>query len=161
VAQHLLTQGARRIAFVGGITGRAVVRERMWGYLAALQQAGIDPLIIPGRPSRAFGRQAARILTQDYPHADAAICFDDLVALGVLNGFAELGRPVGPSFRLVGFDDIEECAQDYPALSSVRCNIAGFGKSIASTVLRWLEEGRAPSAEVLTDVELVVRACSA
>ena len=160
-AQHLMTQGARRIAFVGGITGRAVVRERMSGYLAALQQAGIDPVIVPGRPSRAFGREAARILTQDYPNADAAICFNDLVALGVLNGFAEQGRPVGPSFRLVGFDDIEECAQAYPALSSVRCNIAGFGKSIASTILRWLEAGHAPSAEVLTDVEMVVRASSA
>ena len=160
-AQHLLTQGARRIAFVGGITGRAVVRERMSGYLAALQQAGIDPVIVPGRPSRAFGREAARILTQDHPNADAAICFNDLVALGVLNGFAELGRPVGPAFRLVGFDDIEECAQAYPALSSVRCNIAGFGKSIASTILRWLEAGHAPSAEVLTDVEMVVRASSA
>ena len=160
-AQHLLMQGARRIAFVGGITGRAVVRERMSGYLAALQQAGIDPVIVPGRPSRAFGREAARILTQDYPNADAAICFNDLVALGVLNGFAELGRPVGPAFRLVGFDDIEECAQAYPALSSVRCNIAGFGKSIASTILRWLEAGHAPSAEVLTDVEMVVRASSA
>ena len=160
-AQHLLTQGARRIAFVGGITGRAVVRERMSGYLAALQQAGIDPVIVPGRPSREFGREAARILMQDYPHADAAICFNDLVALGVLNEFAEQGRPVGPSFRLVGFDDIQECAQAYPALSSVRCNIAGFGKSIASTILCWLEQGRAPSAEVLTGVEMVVRASSA
>ena len=160
-AQHLLTQGARRIAFVGGITGRAVVRERMSGYLAALQQAGIDPVIVPGRPSREFGREAARILTQDNPHADAAICFNDLVALGVLNGFAEQGRPVGPSFRLVGFDDIQECAQAYPALSSVRCNIAGFGKTIASTILSWLEQGHAPSPEVLTGVEMVVRASSA
>ena len=159
--RHLIAAGPRRVAFVGGITGRAVVRERMSGYLAGLQQAGIDPVIVPGRPSRAFGREAARILTQDYPNADAAICFNDLVALGVLNGFAEQGRPVGPSFRLVGFDDIEECAQAYPALSSVRCNIAGFGKSIASTILRWLEAGHAPSAEVLTDVEMVVRASSA
>jgi LacI family transcriptional regulator len=160
-AQHLLATGARRIAFVGGVTGRAVARERMSGYLTVLERAGIEPVVIPGRASREFGREAARILAQDHPDVDAAICFNDLVALGVLSGFAERGRPVGPSFRLVGFDDIEECAQAYPALSSVRCNIAGFGKTIAATILTWLEKGQAPASETLTDVELVIRASSA
>ena len=160
-AEHLLATGARSIAFIGGVAGRAVTRERMSGYLATLAEAGIEPVIIPGRASREFGREAARILAQDHPKVDAAIGFNDLVALGVLNGFAERGRPVGPSFRLVGFDDIEECAQAYPALSSVRCNIAGFGKSIAATILSWLEDGHALAAETLTDVELVIRASSA
>ena len=159
--EHLLTTGSRRVAFIGGVAGRAVTRERMSGYLAALADAGIEPVVIPGRASREFGRETARILAQDYPFVDSAICFNDLVALGVLSGFAELGRPVGPSFRLVGFDDIEECAQAYPALSSVRCNIAGFGISVASTILTWLEDGLPPDAQTLTDVKLIIRASSA
>ena len=158
--EHLLANGARRIAFIGGVEGRAVARERMSGYLAVLAEAGLDPIIMPGRASRGFGREAAGILAQGQPQVDAAICFNDLVALGVLNGFAERGQPVGPSFRLVGFDDIEECAQAFPALSSVRCNIAGFGKSIAATILTWLEHGDAPAAQTLTDVELIIRASS-
>ncbi len=157
---HLLATGAKRIAFVGGVSGRAVTRERMSGYLAALAEVGMQPLEIPGRASREFGREAARILSQDHPQVDAAICFNDLVALGMLNSFAELGRKVGTSFRLVGFDDIEECAQAYPTLSSVSCNIALFGKTIASTILSWLEDGNAPASEVLTDVQLVIRASS-
>ncbi len=160
-AKHLLSQGARRIAFIGGVSGRAVARERMSGYLAALAEVGMEPIVLPGRASREFGRMAAGLLAKDHPEVDAAICFNDLVALGVLSGFAERGRAVGPSFRLVGFDDIEECAQAFPTLSSVRCNIAGFGKTIAATVLAWLEEGQAPSADTLTAVELVVRASSA
>jgi LacI family transcriptional regulator len=159
-AEHLLATGARRIAFIGGVAGRAVTRERMSGYLAALAIVGTEPMVIAGRASREFGREAARILAEDHPDVDAAICFNDLVALGVLNGFAERGRAVGSSFRLVGFDDIEECAQAYPALSSVRCNIAGFGKTIASTILTWLEDGQAPASLTLTDVELVIRASS-
>ena len=160
-AEHLLAKGARRIAFVGGVSGRAVARERMSGYLKALTEVGMQPIVIPGRASREFGREAVRLLTQDHPDVDAAICFNDLVALGVLNGFAERGRPVGPSFRLVGFDDIEECSQAFPALSSVRCNIAGFGKSIATTILAWLEDRHIPASQSLTGVELVVRASSA
>ena len=160
-AQHLHANGARRIAFVGGVAGRAVSRERMSGFLAVLSQSGTDCLVLPGRASREFGREAARILSQDHPDVDAAICFNDLVALGMLSGFAERAHPVGTTFRLVGFDDIEECAQSYPALSSVRCNIAGFGKTIAATILAWLEKGIAPPAETLTEVELVIRASSA
>ena len=160
-ADHLLATGAQNIAFVGGVAGRSVAQERMSGYLAVLAQSGKTPLVIPGRATRAFGRDAARVLSADHPEADAAICFNDLVALGLMSGFAAQGRAVGPGFRLVGFDDIEDCAQVYPTLSSVRCNISGFGETIAATVLDWLEQGILPPPEHLTGVDLVIRASSA
>ena len=159
-ADHLLATGARRIAFVGGVAGRGVAQERMSGYLAALAAVGHAPLVIPGRASRAFGREAAQTLSRLHPDVDAAICFNDLVALGLLSGFAALGRTVGPGLQVVGFDDIEDCAQVYPALSSVRCNIAGFGEGIAATLLNWLEDGVHPPHDTRTAIELVIRASS-
>lgn len=153
---HLLAQGARRIAFVGGLPGRAVTDERQAGYLQSLAQHGLDPLILPGRPSRAFGREAAARLTE----ADAALCFNDLVALGLMSGFAERGRPVGRDFRLVGFDDIEEAGQAWPALSSIHCDIAGFGRRMAAVLLDWLVLGQRPQPETLSPVTLVARASS-
>lgn len=158
--EHLLEAGARRIAFVGGLQGRAVTRERMSGYQAALKKAGLEPLVLTGRSTRAFGRQAARRLAEDHPEVDAALCFNDLVALGMLAGCAEIGREVGKDFRIVGFDDIEECAQAWPSLSSVHCDIAGFGERIAATVLDWLEDGITPPPQTLTPVELFVRESS-
>lgn len=159
-ADHLVQTGARRIAFVGGLAGRAVVQERMAGYLAAMADAGLPTLVLDGRASRSFGREAAGMLCQDHPGVDAAICFNDLVALGMLSGFAERGRPVGEGFQLVGFDDIEDCAQVWPALTSVRCNIAGFGEMIAATLLNWLEDGVQPLPETRTGVDLMIRASS-
>jgi LacI family transcriptional regulator len=159
-ADHLLQSGARRIAFVGGIEGRAVVEERMSGYLSALDDAGMQRLVLHGRASRSFGREAAHRLAAYHPDVDAAICFNDLVALGMLSGFAELGRPVGDGFRLVGFDDIEDCAQVWPTLTSVRCNIAGFGDMIAARLLNWIEDGVQPPPETRTSVDLMVRASS-
>ena len=77
-----------------------------------------------------MGRAMARRLAEDHPEVDAALCFNDQVALGLLSGCAEIGRPVGPGgLRIVGFDDIEDCAQSWPPLSSVRCDIAGFGQA--------------------------------
>jgi LacI family transcriptional regulator len=158
--QHLVQSGATRIAFVGGLDDREVTRARMLGYNTLLAGSGQQPLVLPGRASRAFGRDAAKRLAADHPDVDAVICFNDLVALGLLSGCAEIGRPVGPEFRIVGFDDIEECALTHPTLSSVRCDIAGFGKSIAETVLTWLEEGTMPPSVTRTPVELVVRGSS-
>jgi LacI family transcriptional regulator len=158
--EHLLATGARRIAFVGGLEGRGVTQERMSGYRAAIAGAGMVPLVLTGRASRAFGREAALQLTREHPESDAALCFNDLVALGMLSGFAKLGKTVGAEFRVVGFDDIEDCAQAWPPLSSVRCDIARFGKRIAATVLDWLELGLVPAPETRTPVELVIRESS-
>lgn len=158
--EHLLAQGARHIAFAGGLEGRAVTQLRMSGYLATLAAKGLHPIHLPGRPGRAFGREVARRLQQDYPSVDAVLCFNDLTALGLLTGCTELGRTIGDSLKIVGFDDIEDCAQVYPTLSSVRCDIAGFGRQMAETVLDWLENDRHPPPETVTPVTLVPRASS-
>lgn len=159
--KHLLATQARQIAFVGGLEGRGVTEERMAGYLDVLRGAGMSPVLLVGRSSRYFGRDAAKKLAQDYPHVDAAVCFNDLVALGLMAGCYEIGRAVGGTgLRIVGFDDIEESSQCWPSLSSVRCNIAGFGESIAATILAWLEKGIVPPAQTRTAVELVIRGSS-
>ncbi len=158
--EHLLAQGAHHIAFVGGLAGRAVTQLRMSGYLETLAVRGLKPLHLPGRPGRAFGREAARRLAQDHPAVDAVLCFNDLTALGLLTGCAELDRAVGPGLKIVGFDDIEDCAQVFPALSSVRCDIAGFGRQMAETVLKWLEADHRPPPETTTPVTLIPRASS-
>ena len=158
-AQHLIATGARRIAFVGGIEDRSVTAERQSGYLQLLAENGLEPKIIHGRPTRAFGRECAERLITD-PDCDAAVCFNDLVALGVISGFASHGRLVGRDFRLVGFDDIEEAAQSYPPLSSVHCGISGFGQQMAATLMSWLNDGSRPVAETRTPVDLIIRASS-
>ena len=58
----------------------------------------------------------------------------------MLSGFAEMGLAVRRNFRLVGFDDLEECAQAYPTLTLLHCDIAGFGAGVAATIVVWLED---------------------
>jgi LacI family transcriptional regulator len=158
--EHLLDQGARRIAFVGGLEGRAVTQERMSGYLEVLLARAIAPLVLTGQSSRAFGRDMAHVLAWDHPDCDAVLCFNDLVALGVLAGCNALGRPVGDAFKVVGFDDIEDAIEAYPTLTTVRCDVAGFGRAVAATILDWLENGTLPEPERRSPVELIVRQSS-
>ena len=158
--RHLIAAGARRIAFVGGLDGRAVTEERKAGYLEVLAQEGLTPIIMTGKASRAFGGNAARQLFTDRAGVEAAVCFNDLVALGMLSGCHEVGWRVGTDFLIMGFDDIEEAAQAYPPLSSVRCDIAGIGVQAAMTVVDWLENRNAPPPETRTPVSLSIRQSS-
>jgi LacI family transcriptional regulator len=104
--------------------------------------------------------QAAEMLLAEHPHVDAAVCFNDLVALGLISGFARAGRPVGDAFRVVGFDDIEEAGQSWPPLSSVACDIAGFARDTAERLRGWMVEGQRPDPEHRSPVRLVARASS-
>lgn len=158
--RHLMQQGARNIAFIGGLPGRAITRERKSGWREVLKAEGVAEIALHGKSSRAFGMQAAEVLLAEYPDVDAAVCFNDLVALGLISGFARAGRPVGDAFRVMGFDDIEEAAQSWPPLSSVACDIAGFARDTADRLLNWMVEGQRPAPELRSPVRLIARASS-
>lgn len=158
--RHLLAQGARNIAFVGGLPGRAITRERKSGWRDVLKEEGLEEVAIHGKSSRVFGMQAAETLIADHPDIDAAVCFNDLVALGLIAGFSRAGLPVGDGFRVVGFDDIEEASQSWPQLSSVSCDIAGFARDTAARLLAWMVDGQRPEPEIRNTVRLVTRTSS-
>ena len=137
---------------------RPVTLERMSGYLAVMAEAGLEPIAFHGRPSRGLRtRYRGSCLRAVHPEIDAAICFSDLVALGMLSGFAQAGRPAGLDFRVVGFDDIEECAlagrssARFAATSRVRpafrrghADLAGSRRAASRHAPRPRATGRAP-----------------
>lgn len=158
--EHLLQQGARGLAFVGGIDAHPITAERRGGFERVTAAEGLTPVFFHGRPTRAFGRAIALEIARQHPRIEAAVCFNDLVAHGMIAGFAQCGKQVGRDFRLVGFDDIEESALSYPTLSSVRCHIARFGRQSAETLLRWLQQHEPPAPRQREAVELIARQSS-
>ena len=156
-AEHLLEMGCKRIAFLGGLDGRPVTEERMSGYLAVLAEREMAPLALTGQGTRSFGKSLAAKLQAEHPDVDGVICFNDLVALGVLSACIELGVKVGSELRVVGFDDIEDCQDSYPSLSSVSCNIPDFASAAASQLLAWVNDGDAPRMTARSPVRLIER----
>lgn len=159
-AEHLVEMGCKRIAFLGGLEGRPVTAARMSGYLGLLAETGAAPVVLTGQATRSFGKAMAAKLRADYPDVDGVICFNDLVALGVLSACPELGVKAGRDLRVVGFDDIEDCQDSYPPLSSVSCNIPDFAKSAAEQILAWVKDGVAPQMTARSPVQLIKRASS-
>ena len=159
-AEHLVAQGCQSIAFLGGLEGRPVTHERMRGYVSVIEDLGRRPLILTGQSTRAFGKSMATRLREDHPEVDGVICFNDLVALGVLAACPELGLKAGRDLRVVGFDDIEDGREAYPALTTVSCNIPDFAASTAQQIVNWIKNGEAPPTAQRSQVQLIVRASS-
>ncbi len=155
---HLLDQGVERIAFIGGIGGRDITEERMSGYLSEMQARSLPTVVLHGSATRAFGREIAPTLLVQHPQVEAAICFNDLVALGLHSGLIEAGRTPGKDYLLIGFDDIEEARLVYPPLATVRCDVKRFGTLTADKLFDMIEKQRAPASAEKLAVELIPRA---
>lgn len=158
--RHLLSLGYRRIAFLGGHDDICAQRERREGYADALAAAGapVDPaMIIESAPTRDGGLAAiGAALARGHP-ADAALCFNDVVAFGAVLGLRRKGLEAGRDFGVVGFDDVREARDCMPALTTVAVDSAGIGARAAQTALRMIDSGRISAEEQTMSVHLVVR----
>jgi len=136
-AEHLYQHGCRAIAFLGGFTDSSAREERVGGVRHFLAGKGLDlpPELAPEcQPLRPDAHRAALALLRSQ-RVDGVICFNDVVAFGLLDALADLGRPVGSEVRVIGFDDVHEAGQNRPSLSSVAVPARGTGRRAAQIAL--------------------------
>ena len=155
--QHLIGLGHKRIAFVGGFPAMSVREERLAGYAEALDEAGLpyDPALVIEAPINPSG--AAGVAPQLLRSSTAALCFNDVVAIGLIRAFAAAGVEAGRDFAVVGFDDIDEARHIFPALTSVAVNGRALGARAAKLLMRQLASGDFAPENILSPTTLVVR----
>ena len=154
--RHLRENGHRRIVFVAGDKHHSAYRDRLDGFREAMSQDGRDAVLdVP--LTHADGRALAASLMSAKAPPTAAICFNDVIALGLLRGLFDLGIDVGPDFSLVGFDDVPEAALARPSLTSVATNPFAIGEAAANLLLERLADPTAAPRQFIEPTRLVVR----
>lgn len=160
---HLLAQGRRRIAFVGGPLGIRQVADRLEGARRALAE-------VPGATLEVIeldaltvlrGREAGEAIAARSAGArpDAVFCANDLLAVGVLQGTAILGGiRVPQDLALIGYDDIDFAQSTVVPLSSVRQPAREIGATAVDLLLGALADPTLTPRHVRFRPELVVRA---
>jgi LacI family transcriptional regulator len=158
---HLIANGHERIAFVGGMTSLLVREERLAGYRLALEDAQMPfetSLVVETTTNYSGGGAAASHLLSLHEPATAALCFNDVVAIGLLRALTEAGVRVGSEFAVIGFDDIEEAKHTLPALTTVAVNGRNLGSRAAQLLMRHIASGDYEPETVLCPASLVIRA---
>ena len=157
---YLVENGHRRVAFVGGSGSLSVRDERLAGYRLALEEVGIpydEALVVESTTNYAGGGAAAARLLILPERATAALCFNDVVAIGLIRSLTEAGVSVGRDFAVIGFDDIEEAKHTLPALTSVAVNARNLGSRAAQLLMRQIASGNFEPETVLCSTSLIIR----
>ncbi len=161
-AQHLRDLGHREIAVVGDLPAHQV---RLEGAQRALAEASLT--IAPSRvrattvSSQLGGFEAAMSVLTEHPEVTAVMATHDLLALGVLQAAAELGRAVPGGLSVVSIDDIAAARQAHPPLTTVAFAKQGMARKSTEFLVRALKSGRQRPGVTSLSPELVVRESTA
>jgi LacI family transcriptional regulator len=142
---HLIEQGRRRIAFVGGPRSTRQVVDRLEGARRAVAEHPDASLEVIEMPALTVlqGRDAGEQLLARDPadRPDAVFAANDLLAVGVLQAFALMADVRVPDdIALIGYDDIDFAAATVVPLSSIRQPAHLIGYSAVDLLLKDLAD---------------------
>ncbi|EEX86030.1 MULTISPECIES: LacI family DNA-binding transcriptional regulator [Brucella] len=157
---HLISLGHTRIAMIGGTDQTSTGCDRYRGYVQAMEKAGLEvrpDWRIPGPRTKQGGFEVAPqfLALKDKP--TAAVCWNDLTAIGLMNGIARAGLVPGEDISVTGYDDLEEAAIATPALTTVWNGQREVGRRAARALLDQLNGVEVSSTQELIRPELHIR----
>ena len=166
-AEHLLERGHERIAFIGGSSGLPQVQERHAGVERAVRRrfGSAEPLTVfsPETLTVLGGRESGAQIVgmSESRRPTAAVCANDLIALGLLQEMVRHGVRVPDDFAIVGYDDIDFAGAAAVPLTSVRKPRQELGRRAAELLI---EEANARGThlhqQLVFEPTLVVRESS-
>jgi DNA-binding LacI/PurR family transcriptional regulator len=163
--EHLLALGRRRIAVIGAYPHDPVGTGalRLQGYEQAVNSYGIDvdPALVVTVPlwHRIHGAEAIERLLATGVDFDAAVCFNDALALGAMRVLQRNGRRIPEDVAVTGFDDIEDSRFWTPTLTTIspgRDQSATLAVDMLTARIEGTSERNDP-AEVEVQYSLIIR----
>ena len=158
LVDHLVGLGHRRIAFVGGTLDHSAYAARHAGFTAAMRRHGLtDHPVLRCPLTRRSGAEVADDLLNRPQSPTAALCYNDVVALGLMLGLEARGLRAGRDLAVTGFDDVPEAALSRPALTTVATSARQIGQEAARLLLRRIADPQGPPERIILPRRLVVR----
>ena len=160
---HLLQLGHTRIVFVTQGHRTNTEQQRLDGYTTALAERDIlvdNSLIVHGDGNITGGVSVVAQILAIEPRPTAVFCYNDMTAIGVINGLQQHGIHVPQDISVVGFDDLSIASAYAPSLTTMRQPTARLGQAAISTLQRLSQECQQPAPQVF-EPTLVVRQSTA
>lgn len=150
--EHLAGLGHRRIALVAGPSGSWTGRRMRQ---AAAAVSGVELVVLgPNAPTEQGGQDAAADVIA--AGVTGVLAYNDLVAIGLIEGLYERGVAVPRDVSVIGVDDIGAGRLYRPRLTTVAMPTAAAGR-LAVDMLLQSAAGQAAPALASLETSLVVR----
>ena len=144
LTRHILDLGHRHIAFGGNERGGLLQQQRHAGVIAELKDAGLDlpeeyDLLAPNGQMSSGTVLAKQLLSM--PHRPTAmICFNDMLAIGIMQTLQQANVRIPEDISVTGFDDLPLAEFTYPALTTYCQPSWELGQMAARVALHLLGE---------------------
>lgn len=160
LTNHLIEQGRRKIAFIGGSVNYVYARERLEGYKKCIKDNKllISPDLIKidiNKSQNAYIAFSDLIEKDNVP--DAVIITDDTICAGVMDRIRECDIKVPSDIAVACFNDSIYNRFSAPPITSISVNSAELGKMAAETICNLLSGIEVKQKKVKVDFKLLVR----
>jgi len=152
VTRHLIELGHRRIAYLGNSLSGRTTLDRLTGFRLEMEAAGLAAPAeyvyeVPGSHPE-DGLAALDHFLNLPQHPTAIFCFNDMLAIGLLNGLHAAGLHVPEDISIVGFDNIVFSAYTNPPLTTLDQPKHFIGAEAARLILGLLDDEEAPEQQI-------------
>ena len=140
---HLAEHGHKRIGMISGLEGLTTTRERVDGYRAGLEAAGLmfeEALVVSGNSAIEPARSAMQRLLGLQSPPTAIVTGNNLMTIGAMYGLRDAGLEVPRDIALVGFDDFDWADVFNPRLTVIAQPCEQLGIRAIGLLLKRLED---------------------
>jgi LacI family transcriptional regulator len=153
--EHLAGLGHRDLALLGGPRSSWTNREIRRSAGATARSHGVTLTVLgPNAPTEHGGIAAAEQVRNS--GVTAIVAYNDLMAIGLLEGLHNLGVDVPEEVSVVGIDDIALSRLIRPKLTTVATPTAAAGRAAVDMLLQHGDDRRA-GAQITLQTTLVIR----
>lgn len=163
--QHLIANGGKVFAHIGGPLYLNIYRDRLKGFMDALHDAGLQVdknMLIHNSLTRSDGTTAIKTLMENRQKPDAIVCANDTTALSAIIYLREQGIKVPDEMLLVGFSNEPFSEVVTPSISTIRQPGFEMGQKAAELLISEIQSkgARHVFQKIVMPTELIVRQSS-
>jgi LacI family transcriptional regulator len=165
ITTDLISQGLKKVGFIGDITYCKTINDRYQGYLSALHYGGLskdDSIIANYHTTHKFYKtvEVEKALNSFPSMPDAIVCANDDIALDVIRCLRGRGLTVPGDVAVTGYDNVEGMAQVEPFLTTVRVGNQRLGRRLVQQLMWRIQNPTFPKEVIFIGVEVIFRQSS-
>jgi LacI family transcriptional regulator len=143
LVEHVLNNGFRRFAYVGGPANLVNHVERLGWFRQAMKHHSLsvnEKHIVHADLTGTGGFQAAIELLSLPDPPDAILCINDETALGVLHAAHSRGLEIGRQIAVAGFEGVQDAKHSEPPLTTLDIPVFDIARQLVSMLLNTISE---------------------
>lgn len=169
LVQHLVSNGNKRIALVGGRLDVESTYIKYNEFLKLTKELGLEnsPLYTDNfggygieEGTASMNELIERFSLADKPLPEAVICINDSTAAGVIKSIRKHGLKIPEDITVVSYDNTNLCEVAEPGLTSVAYDYEKYGKTLVRTAIDVADGKSADKQTLIKPSGLMVRKSS-